>query len=234
MFPLSFSIPKSPLIGAVRESTRIRAGWESTVWYVPGTGLPSLSRSYLPAGTNQVAIAVSTIRANRMVYAEGSRKDRFFSVGSAGATVVESDTGDSCRDDRDRGCRHRAERGTDLVAVVVRAAARPPEQADDEHDRQGGDQPAHRVAHRPSSALERVPDQRTGHAVATAATLAELEALDGDHLDAGLAHLGDGVGVPLVRDDDARFHGDDVVAVVPLLALLLVRVATRLDHAQVR
>ena len=63
--------------------------------------------------------------------------------------------------------------------------------------------------------------------------LAQLEALDGDHLDPGLAHLRDGVGVPLVGDDHARLEGDDVVAVVPLLALLLVRVAAGLDHLEV-
>ena len=70
--------------------------------------------------------------------------------------------------------------------------------------------------------LHRVPQERAGHAVAAAAALAELEAGDLDHLDAGLAHLGDRVGVALVGDDDAGLEGDDVVAVVPLLALLLV------------
>ena len=38
----------------------------------------------------------------------------------------------------------------------------------------------------------------------------------------GLAHLGDRVGVALVGDDHARLQRDDVVGVVPLLALLLV------------
>ena len=55
---------------------------------------------------------------------------------------------------------------------------------------------------------------------------------DLDHLDAGLAHLGDRVRVAFVRDDDAGLERDDVVAVVPLLALLLVRVATGLDDVQ--
>ncbi len=58
--------------------------------------------------------------------------------------------------------------------------------------------------------------------------------VDLDHLDAGLAHLGDRVGVPLVGDDDARLEGDDVVAVVPLLALLLVGVAAGLDDVELR
>ncbi len=53
-------------------------------------------------------------------------------------------------------------------------------------------------------------------------------------LDAGLAHLGDRVGVALVGDDDARLERDDVVAVVPLLALLLVLVATGLDDVELR
>ena len=51
-------------------------------------------------------------------------------------------------------------------------------------------------------------------------------------LDAGLAHLGDRVGVALVGDDDAGLEGDDVVAVVPLLALLLVGVAAGLDDVE--
>src|SRR6478735_2608005 len=68
--------------------------------------------------------------------------------------------------------------------------------------------------------------------VAAATTFAELEALDLDDLDAGLAHLGDRVGVALVGDDHAGLERDDVVAVVPLLALLLVLVAAGLDHLQ--
>src|SRR5512133_482168 len=73
--------------------------------------------------------------------------------------------------------------------------------------------------------LDWVANQRAGHAVPAAAALAQLEALDGDDLDAGLAHLGDGVGVALISDHHARLEGDDVVAVVPLLALLLVGIA---------
>jgi hypothetical protein len=74
--------------------------------------------------------------------------------------------------------------------------------------------------------------QRAGHAVAAAAALAELEAGDLDHLDTGLAHLGDRVGVALVGHDDARLEGDDVVAVVPLLALCWYCVAAGLDDVQ--
>ncbi len=41
----------------------------------------------MPAGTIQVAIAISTISANRIVYAEGSLNPR---LGSVGAVVVVS------------------------------------------------------------------------------------------------------------------------------------------------
>src|SRR3954452_23460306 len=77
---------------------------------------------------------------------------------------------------------------------------------------------------------DRVADQRTGHAVPTAAPLAQLEALDRDHLDACLTHLGDGVGVALVGHDDAGLERDHVVAVFPLLALLLVGAPAGLHH----
>src|SRR5947207_11432987 len=52
--------------------------------------------------------------------------------------------------------------------------------------------------------LQRVSLQRARHAVATATALAELEPLDRDHLDPGLAHLRDGAGVPFVRHHHAR------------------------------
>src|SRR5262249_34104116 len=77
----------------------------------------------------------------------------------------------------------------------------------------------------------RLPLERAGHAVGAAASTTELEALDRDHLDAGLAQLRVGVGVALVGHDHARLQGDQVVAVVPLLALGLVLVAAGRDHA---
>src|SRR3954470_22388552 len=79
-----------------------------------------------------------------------------------------------------------------------------------------------------SSPSDRVAHDRAGHAVATTSALAQLEALDRDHLDPRCPHLLDGVGVALIGDDDARLDGHDVVAVVPLLALLLVVVTTGL------
>src|SRR6478609_6368880 len=78
----------------------------------------------------------------------------------------------------------------------------------------------------------RVAEDGTRHAVPAPAPLAELEALDGDDLDACCAHLLDRVCVPLVRHHDARLERDHVVAVVPLLAFLLVSVPTGGHHLQ--
>ena len=66
----------------------------------------------------------------------------------------------------------------------------------------------------------------------TATSLAELESRDLDDLDPGLAHPGYREGVPLVRDHHTGLEGDDIVAVVPLLTLLLVPVAPRLDDVE--
>src|SRR3954451_13060999 len=49
--------------------------------------------SYVPAGTSQVAIAVRTISANKMVYADGSLKPR---RGATGVVVAVSAMGLSC------------------------------------------------------------------------------------------------------------------------------------------
>src|SRR5215207_11373874 len=68
-------------------------------------------------------------------------------------------------------------------------------------------------------------DDRAGHAVASTAAAAELLAGDGKHLDPRLRELGVGGLVALVADHDAGLHGDDVVAVVPLVALGLELVA---------
>ena len=53
-----------------------------------------------------------------------------------------------------------------------------------------------------------------------------------EDLDARLAQQRVGVFVALVADDDAGLEGDDVVAVVPLLALGLPLVAAGADDAQ--
>ena len=79
----------------------------------------------------------------------------------------------------------------------------------------------------------RIAQDRAGHAVAAAAAAAELLAADGDDLDAGLAQQRVGVGVAVVADDHARLERDDVVAVVPLLALGVEGVAAGADDQQV-
>ena len=53
------------------------------------------------------------------------------------------------------------------------------------------------------------------------------------HLDAGLRELGVGGLVALVGDDDAGLERDDVVAVVPLVALGLELVAAGRDEREV-
>ena len=73
---------------------------------------------------------------------------------------------------------------------------------------------------------------RAGHAARAAAAAAELGAGDRDDLDAGAAQPRVGVDVALVGDDDAGRDGEDVVAVVPLLALGLVAVAAGLEEPQ--
>ena len=82
------------------------------------------------------------------------------------------------------------------------------------------------------SVSEGVARQRAGHAMAAAATAAELGARDGDHFDARPAKQRVGVDVAVVADDDSGLDGDDVVAVVPLLALGLVAVAAGGDDPQ--
>ena len=65
--------------------------------------------------------------------------------------------------------------------------------------------------------VDRVADDRAGHAVPAAAAAAELGADDGDHLDTRLAQQRIGVGVAVVGEHHTRFDGDEVVAAVPLL-----------------
>src|SRR5690242_2558323 len=83
-----------------------------------------------------------------------------------------------------------------------------------------------------AAALDCIAGQRAGHAMASAAALAKLESRDRDDFDSRFSHLGDGVRVSLIRDDDARLDRDRVVGVVPLLALGLVLVAAGLDDVQ--
>jgi hypothetical protein len=68
--------------------------------------------------------------------------------------------------------------------------------------------------------------------MSAAAPAPEFVSLDGDDLDTGLAQLCVGKLIPLIGDDDPRCESHDVVAVVPLLAFLFIRVATRRENAK--
>src|SRR5215212_3212304 len=65
--------------------------------------------------------------------------------------------------------------------------------------------------------VDRVAQDRAGHAAAPATSAAQLARGNGDDLDARLAEQGVGEGVPVVADDDTGLERHDVVAVVPLL-----------------
>src|SRR4051794_1832762 len=77
-----------------------------------------------------------------------------------------------------------------------------------------------------------VPCQRARHAVASAAAAAQLGTDDGDHLDAGPAQQGVGVGVAVIGEDHPGFDGNEVVAAVPLLAFGVVGRSTGLHYPQ--
>src|SRR3954452_9252070 len=80
--------------------------------------------------------------------------------------------------------------------------------------------------------LSRVACYWTSHAMAPAASAAELLAGDRQHLDPGLRKPGVRRFVPLVGDDDTGRECDDVVAVVPLRALGLELIARRRNRLQ--
>src|SRR3981081_2464157 len=82
-------------------------------------------------------------------------------------------------------------------------------------------------------ALDGITREGAGHAVTSAAPLAELEAGEPRDLDPGVAHPRDRVRVALVRDDHARLDRHGVVGVVPLLPFGLILVAACLDHVDV-
>ncbi len=89
-----------------------------------------------------------------------------------------------------------------------------------------------RIASSARSVVDRIPDDRAGHAVPAAAAAAEFRADDRDHLDAFLAQQRVGVRVAVVGVDHARRRADEVGAAVPLRALALVVAAAGLDDAQ--
>ena len=68
--------------------------------------------------------------------------------------------------------------------------------------------------------------------MAAATAAAELGPANRDDFDAGLAQQRVGVGVAIIGDDDSRLQGNDVIAVVPLLAFGLVGVAAGADDMQ--
>ncbi len=115
MLPSSaLSMPYSPLIGAISESTMIRCGFGSTWWYVPGIGSPPSSVSYWPAGMIQVSAATMTIRTNRIVYADGSANPRFGGASWLAAAVTPRFLpGTPCQ-----GCRGHRRRASRTVARV--------------------------------------------------------------------------------------------------------------------
>src|SRR3954452_6114865 len=194
----------------------------------------------------QVAIATTTISPNRIVYADGSvKRDLVGSPGSAGlpppvpvpvstssiatAVSVSLDMDLSFGGDHDRHSPH------GLVGKAIThagAVAAPRKQRDDTQHNHDCDHPAKCTTRAHGTTSERIALQGACHAVPAAASLAELEAGDLHDVHARLAHLRDRVRVALVGDDNARLEGDDVVAVVPLLALLLVLVAAGLDDMQ--
>src|SRR5712664_4139246 len=87
----------------------------------------------------------------------------------------------------------------------------------------------------PSTAvdLDGITRERAGHAVASAASLAELKARDPDDLDPGVAHPRDRVRVALIGDDHAGLDRHGVVGVVPLLPFGLVLAVPCFDHVDV-
>src|ERR1700751_3586240 len=80
--------------------------------------------------------------------------------------------------------------------------------------------------------LSAVACDRAGHAVAAAAAAAELLSRNGVDLDPGGRQPLVGHFVSLVRDDDARRERDEVVAVVPLVALGLELVSSGGDDRE--
>src|SRR6266496_1293708 len=82
--------------------------------------------------------------------------------------------------------------------------------------------------------VEGVALQGTGHAAGAAAAATELEAGDGEHLDAGVPQTLVSVDVALVSDHHAGLDGEQVVAIVPLLARGQQLIAAGLEGADAR
>ena len=80
--------------------------------------------------------------------------------------------------------------------------------------------------------FDRVTQDWAGHAVTTTAASPEFGRADLDDLDTSIAQEFVGVEVAIVANDHTRLEGDDVIRVIPLLALGGIRVATRRDNLQ--
>src|SRR3954453_170346 len=81
-----------------------------------------------------------------------------------------------------------------------------------------------------SSSSDAVALDRAGDTARAAAAATEFAARDGDHLDAVPTKVGVRGDVALVPDDHAGLDGEEVVAVVPLLALRRTDVLVRREH----
>jgi len=66
----------------------------------------------------------------------------------------------------------------------------------------------------------------------TASAPAEFRTWNGDDLDAGFAQKGVGVDIAVIAEDNAGRDGQDVVAVIPLLAFRLEGITTGGDYPQ--
>src|SRR3954451_259217 len=187
--------------------------------------------SVAPMPKSTIVVASSEIRTTM-----GSSASSSVGARGAPATGDPSSTGSdvtgglamatSAEKLRQRGLR------SDVLAPVMLMASRDEDEPADQDQQDRREGPARHVCLHDRS--HRVANKGAGHAVAPAAALPELEALDGDDLNTGLTHLGDRVCVPLVGDHHTGLEGDHVVAVVPLFALLLVDVTTGLHHLHLR
>ena len=83
--PSASSRPYRPLMGASTSCwTRSpNDSGDGICWYVPGTGEPSESNWYSPAGMSSAATHTATVTSARVVTADGKVNERFFFVGAS-------------------------------------------------------------------------------------------------------------------------------------------------------
>src|SRR5215472_5922164 len=128
--------------------------------------------------------------------------------------------------------------GVELAGAVCGAdqLAHPDERHHREHagDDQAEENPESWHGAPASLEIDRVADQRAGHAVPAAAAAAQFGTDDRDDLDPGLAQQRIGAGVAVISEDHTGSDRDEVVAAVPLLPLVSVGLAAEVDDPQVR